>query len=123
MAVPDDDEHLRALTAEGRVLLAITPDEPPDERARSPRWARLVLLRPYRHACHFPRQHCNFGERPDQPAQIPLWSQALQRLCCRFKQAIQSRRWILIASPPLRIHHQPVPLSPRSSSDSANARR
>ena len=29
MAVPDDDEHLRALTAEGRVLLAITPDEPP----------------------------------------------------------------------------------------------
>ena len=28
MAVPDDDEHLRALTAEGRVLLAITPDEP-----------------------------------------------------------------------------------------------
>src|SRR6478609_3816903 len=29
MAVPDDDEHLRTLTAEGRVLLAITPDEPP----------------------------------------------------------------------------------------------
>jgi len=29
MAVPDDDEHLRALTAEGRVLLAITPDTPP----------------------------------------------------------------------------------------------
>jgi PPOX class probable F420-dependent enzyme len=29
MAVPDDDEHLRALTAEGRVLLAITPDQPP----------------------------------------------------------------------------------------------
>ena len=29
MAVPDDGEHLRALTAEGRVLLAITPDEPP----------------------------------------------------------------------------------------------
>jgi PPOX class probable F420-dependent enzyme len=29
MAVPDDDEHLRALTAEGRVLLAITPEEPP----------------------------------------------------------------------------------------------
>ena len=29
MAVPDDDEHLRALTAEGRVLLASTPDEPP----------------------------------------------------------------------------------------------
>jgi hypothetical protein len=29
MAVPDDDEHLRALTAEGRVLLAITPDGPP----------------------------------------------------------------------------------------------
>ena len=29
LAVPDDDEHLRALTAEGRVLLAITPDEPP----------------------------------------------------------------------------------------------
>ena len=28
-AVPDDDEHLRALTAEGRVLLAITPDGPP----------------------------------------------------------------------------------------------
>ncbi len=28
MAVPDDDEHLRALTAEGRVLLAITPDGP-----------------------------------------------------------------------------------------------
>jgi hypothetical protein len=28
MAVPDDDEHLRALTAEGRVLLAITPDKP-----------------------------------------------------------------------------------------------
>jgi PPOX class probable F420-dependent enzyme len=28
-AIPDDDEHLRALTAEGRVLLAITPDGPP----------------------------------------------------------------------------------------------
>jgi PPOX class probable F420-dependent enzyme len=28
LAVPDDDEHLRALTAEGRVLLAITPDRP-----------------------------------------------------------------------------------------------
>jgi PPOX class probable F420-dependent enzyme len=31
LAVPDDDEHLRALTAEGRVLLAITPDKPPSE--------------------------------------------------------------------------------------------
>jgi PPOX class probable F420-dependent enzyme len=29
VAVPDDEEHLRALTAEGRVLLAITPDGPP----------------------------------------------------------------------------------------------
>ena len=29
MAVLNDDEHLRALTAEGRVLLAITPDGPP----------------------------------------------------------------------------------------------
>ena len=29
MAVPSDDEHLRSLLAEGRVLLAITPDEPP----------------------------------------------------------------------------------------------
>ena len=29
MAVPDDEEHLRALTAEGRVLLAMTPDGPP----------------------------------------------------------------------------------------------
>jgi len=29
LTVPDDDEHLRALTAEGRVLLAITPDVPP----------------------------------------------------------------------------------------------
>src|SRR5271169_1699488 len=29
MAVLDEDEHLRALTAEGRVLLAITPDKPP----------------------------------------------------------------------------------------------
>jgi PPOX class probable F420-dependent enzyme len=28
-AVPDDDEHLRVLAAEGRVLLAITPDGPP----------------------------------------------------------------------------------------------
>ncbi len=28
LAVPDDDEHLRALKAEGRVLLAITPDGP-----------------------------------------------------------------------------------------------
>jgi PPOX class probable F420-dependent enzyme len=27
--VPDDQEHLRALAAEGRVLLAITPDESP----------------------------------------------------------------------------------------------
>jgi len=31
LAVPDDDEHLRALTAEGRVLLAITPDRPPSD--------------------------------------------------------------------------------------------
>jgi PPOX class probable F420-dependent enzyme len=29
MAIPDDEEHLRALAAEGRVLLAITPDRPP----------------------------------------------------------------------------------------------
>ena len=29
LVVPDDDEHLRALTAEGRVLLAMTPDRPP----------------------------------------------------------------------------------------------
>jgi hypothetical protein len=29
MAVLNDDEHLRALTAEGRVLLAITPPGPP----------------------------------------------------------------------------------------------
>ncbi len=28
VAVPDDEEHLRALRAEGRVLLAITPDKP-----------------------------------------------------------------------------------------------
>ena len=28
-AVPDDDAHLRALMAEGRVLLAFTPDGPP----------------------------------------------------------------------------------------------
>lgn len=28
VAVPDDAEHLRALRAEGRVLLAITPDRP-----------------------------------------------------------------------------------------------
>jgi PPOX class probable F420-dependent enzyme len=28
LTVPDDDEHLRALAAEGRVLLAITPDRP-----------------------------------------------------------------------------------------------
>jgi hypothetical protein len=28
VAVPGDDEHLRALKAEGRVLLAITPDRP-----------------------------------------------------------------------------------------------
>ena len=28
LVVPDDDEHLRALTAEGRVLLAMTPDRP-----------------------------------------------------------------------------------------------
>ena len=27
--VPSDEEHLRALTEEGRVLLAITPDGPP----------------------------------------------------------------------------------------------
>ena len=27
--LPDDEEHLRALTAEGRVLLVITPDGPP----------------------------------------------------------------------------------------------
>jgi PPOX class probable F420-dependent enzyme len=29
MAVPGDDEHLRALAAEGRVLLAFTPSGPP----------------------------------------------------------------------------------------------
>jgi hypothetical protein len=28
LAVPDDDEHLRALAAEGRVLLAVAPDQP-----------------------------------------------------------------------------------------------
>jgi PPOX class probable F420-dependent enzyme len=31
MTVPDDDEHLRALAGEGRVLLAITPDKPMSE--------------------------------------------------------------------------------------------
>ena len=30
MPVPDESEQLRGLTEEGRVLLAITPDEPPD---------------------------------------------------------------------------------------------
>lgn len=29
LAVPHDEEHLRALAAEGRVLLAFTPDRPP----------------------------------------------------------------------------------------------
>jgi PPOX class probable F420-dependent enzyme len=29
MAVPYDEQHLRALTAEARVLLALTPDRPP----------------------------------------------------------------------------------------------
>ena len=29
MAIPDDAEHLRALAAEERVLLAMTPDRPP----------------------------------------------------------------------------------------------
>ncbi len=29
VAVPDGQEHMRALAAEGRVLLAITPDAPP----------------------------------------------------------------------------------------------
>jgi PPOX class probable F420-dependent enzyme len=29
ISVPDDEEHLRALTAEARVLLAITPGGPP----------------------------------------------------------------------------------------------
>ena len=29
LAVPDDEQHLRALAEEGRVLLAITPDQPP----------------------------------------------------------------------------------------------
>jgi|SRR5271165_1185863 len=29
MPVPDENEHLRSLTEEGRVLLAITPDAPP----------------------------------------------------------------------------------------------
>ncbi len=29
MAVPDEKEHLRALAAEGRVLLTFTPDQPP----------------------------------------------------------------------------------------------
>jgi hypothetical protein len=31
MAVPDDEKHLQAPAAEGRVLLAITPDKPPSE--------------------------------------------------------------------------------------------
>lgn len=29
MKIMSDEEHLRALAAEGRVLLAITPDTPP----------------------------------------------------------------------------------------------
>jgi len=29
VAVPGDEEYLRTLTVEGRVLLAITPDQPP----------------------------------------------------------------------------------------------
>ena len=29
MKIPEDQEHLQALEAEGRVLLAITPDTPP----------------------------------------------------------------------------------------------
>jgi PPOX class probable F420-dependent enzyme len=32
--VPDDDAHLLALTAEGRVLLAFTPDSPPSSWTR-----------------------------------------------------------------------------------------
>jgi PPOX class probable F420-dependent enzyme len=30
MAIPSDDEHLRALTEEGRVLLAFRPEGPPE---------------------------------------------------------------------------------------------
>lgn len=30
VAVPNDEEHLRSLLAEGRVLLAFTPDGPPE---------------------------------------------------------------------------------------------
>ncbi len=29
MPIPDDEEHLRTLAAEGRVLLAFIPDRPP----------------------------------------------------------------------------------------------
>jgi hypothetical protein len=31
MKILDDQEHLEALEAEGRVLLAITPDAPPSD--------------------------------------------------------------------------------------------
>jgi PPOX class probable F420-dependent enzyme len=31
MKIPEDQEHLRSLEAEGRVLLAITPDTPPSD--------------------------------------------------------------------------------------------
>jgi PPOX class probable F420-dependent enzyme len=31
LRIPDDQEHLRALAEEGRVLLAITPDTPPPD--------------------------------------------------------------------------------------------
>jgi hypothetical protein len=37
LAVPDEEEHLRARAAEGRVLLAITPNGPP------PGWAAWGL--------------------------------------------------------------------------------
>ena len=44
MAVPDDDEHLRALTAEGRVLLAITPDQGRPQAGRTGAWTDCPIL-------------------------------------------------------------------------------
>ncbi len=70
---------------------------------------QLLLCR-HRHVRHFPQQRRNIGERLNQLVQISLGSQALKRRYGRLKQAIQSRQWILITSPPLGIHHQPISL-------------
>ena len=73
VAVPDGDEHLRALTAEGRVLLAMTPGRPP---ASWTCWGWTGTVRPQDYRV---TQRSRAGRAPAAQAEVPA-ADVIQRM-------------------------------------------